>query len=124
MIEFIKNYFNYSDSRGAIKGIINEGSWQEINQISSKSGAIRGDHFHKETKELFIILDGEIDISLQRVKNNKKTGLVKQLVVKAGDVFLIEPFILHTFTIVKDAKWLNVLSKRIETDNPDIFRLS
>ena len=52
MYKIIKNYFNHKDERGEIKGLVNFGSWEEINYITSIEGTVRGGHYHKNTKEL------------------------------------------------------------------------
>ena len=70
MITFYKNYFHNADSRGLIKGIINEGNWQEINYFETTKNQIRAEHYHKETDELFIILKGKIKITLEKIDNN------------------------------------------------------
>lgn len=118
MIKFIKNYFAHSDERGSIKGLFNFGVWEEGNLITSKAGTIRGGHYHKGTSELFIILDGKIEIT------TKELGVDKEAVsiVESGDVFFIEPNILHTFNCIEDSRWINVLSKRLDQALPDFYR--
>ncbi|MBW2604805.1 MAG: WxcM-like domain-containing protein [Deltaproteobacteria bacterium] len=122
MLKFIKPYFMYEDKRGALEGLINFGEWKEINLISSLAGIERGNHYHKETLELFIILEGKINVIVQKVKDGKLLGSKAERIVKGGDVFLIDPFINHTFRVLNDAKWINVLSTKIDPQNPDIHR--
>jgi len=123
MIKFIKHYFEHTDERGYLKGLLNEGKWEEINLIFSNSGAVRGKHYHEKTYEVFIILEGEIQVLLQKVDNEKLVGDEVKTLVKEGDVFLIEPFTQHTFFVLKDSKWINVLSRKINPDNPDIHSI-
>ena len=115
MIKFYKNYVTKSDSRGSMKGLINEGEWKELNFFSTKAGQVRGDHYHKNTDELFIILEGEIKIILTDIKSEKS----KEVLVKEGDVFVIKRKIVHTFFIIKDTKWINGLSQKMDKENPD-----
>jgi dTDP-4-dehydrorhamnose 3,5-epimerase-like enzyme len=122
MIKFIQSYFNYKDDRGSIQGIINQGNWREVNLIESDKGVIRGNHYHKSSKELFIIIEGQIEVVVERV--GKKSSNKETYTVKAGDVFLIEPMVLHSFNVLTKAKWLNMLNKRIEQANPDIHRIT
>ena len=72
MIEFIPNYIEYSDKRGSFLGLINFGNWKEINIICSEADTVRGDHYHENTDELFLILEGKIKITLQKVLDNEK----------------------------------------------------
>ena len=124
MIEFIPNYTKHSDKRGYFRGLINFGNWEEINFICSEAGTIRGNHYHENTDELFIILEGKIKIILQKVlvkkdlANNRKTFNVKE-----GDVFLIKKNVNHIFEIIEHSKWINVLSQKINEEKPDIHRI-
>lgn len=121
MLKIKARYFQSHDERGTIEGLINIGTWREINKISSVAGSIRGKHYHKKTQELFIILDGRIKVFLEKIENNIviSTDCVE---VRAGDVFIIAPYIQHTFTVIADAVWLNALSEPFDQRNPDFFR--
>jgi len=121
MIKFIERYFKDGDERGSIEGIINYGEWKEINLITSSSGSVRGNHYHKHITELFIILDGEIKVVVQKVKDGKLVGDTFENNVESGDVFLIESFVNHTFFVKKDSRWINVLSKAIKEKEPDLY---
>jgi len=122
VLKFIKRYFMHEDKRGTLEGLINFGEWKEINLISSLAGVERGNHYHKETLELFIILEGKINVILEKVKDGKLVGSKAERIVKEGDVFLIDPFVNHTFRVLDKAKWINVLSKKIDPKNPDIYQ--
>ena len=123
MIEFIPNYIEYSDKRGSFLGLINFGNWEEINIISSEADTVRGDHYHKNTDELFLILEGKIKITLQKVLGNKVLDNEKETFdVQEGDVFLIKKNVNHIFETIEYSKWINVLSQKLNIDNPDIHR--
>ncbi|MBI3583573.1 MAG: cupin domain-containing protein [Nitrospinae bacterium] len=123
MIKIIERYFKQKDDRGSLEGIINHGEWREMNIITSSSGSVRGNHYHKQIVELFIILDGEITVVTQEVRDGKLLGDIAERDVTAGDVFLIEPFINHTFYVRKDSRWINALSRAITKSDPDIHRI-
>ena len=120
MLKLIDRYFVHKDPRGQLEGLINSGTWEEMNLISSLPDIVRGNHYHKETVELFIILDGRISITLQDVKDGILVGSESTTEVGGGDVFQIDPLINHTFSIVEEARWINVLSRRIDPQAPDI----
>ena len=63
-MRIIKPYLENSDNRGLFFGIINYGNWEEINYIETNSGNIRGDHYHKNTIEMFFIIEGEIELTI------------------------------------------------------------
>ena len=124
MIEFITNYFKYSDERGSIDGLVNFGNWKEINIICSEAGTIRGNHYHKNIDELFLVLEGQIKITLQKVLGDKALDNEKEtFIVLEGDVFLIKKNVNHIFEIIEKSKWINVLPKRVNKLKPDIHRI-
>jgi dTDP-4-dehydrorhamnose 3,5-epimerase-like enzyme len=124
MIEFIPNYFEYSDDRGSINGLVNFGTWKEINIIYSEAGTVRGNHYHKNTDELFLVIEGKIKITLQKVLDDKELDNEKQTFdVQEGDVFLIKKNVNHIFETIDNSKWINVLSQRINKVKPDIHRI-
>ena len=123
MIEFIPNYIDYSDKRGSFLGLINFGNWKEINIICSEADTVRGNHYHQNTDELFLILEGKIKITLQKVLDNEKLDNEKKTFdVQEGDVFLIKKNVNHIFETIEYSKWINVLSQKLNIDNPDIHR--
>lgn len=113
MIKIIKPYFHHEDERGLITGLIQEGNWKEINIITSKKGTRRGDHWHKETVELFIILEGKIKLYLQQEEDKDR---VMTLVLKKNDVFTIDPGTWHTFEVLEDSVWINALDRVVADD--------
>lgn len=123
MVEFITNYFQHDDGRGSIKGLVNFGDWKELNLIDSEPGEIRGNHYHENTDELFVILDGLIKIKTQEVSSDCLIGEVEEFKVKAGDVFLIKKNINHIFEIIEPSRWINALSVRTDSTKPDILRV-
>ena len=58
MIHHIERYFRHSDPRGSIEGLIQWGTWKEINLIRSEKNCWK--YYHQNTIELFIILEGII----------------------------------------------------------------
>ena len=114
MIKFIKPYFKFNDSRGSITGIIQSGTWQEINIINSKKGSRRGDHYHKKATELFIILLGKVRVHLS--SKTKGIDYSSKIVFKKGDVFIVEPGVYHTFEVLENSRWINALDMVTKDD--------
>lgn len=119
MIKFIRNYYNFHDDRGSFIGLVNSGTWKEINLITSDKNSIRGGHYHKNTIETFIILDGEIDVKVYLPNYPDEYEVYN---VKAGDVFMIKPMVVHTFYVKSSAKWINLLSNKMDMNSPDIYK--
>ena len=95
-MKIINSYFRFNDDRGEIKGIINEGNWEESNLIFSKKGSIRGNHYHKETTELIFLIEGKIEIILMDLIVKKKITLV----LEENSILKITPYTLHTFKFI------------------------
>ena len=123
MLHFVNRYFVHTDERGSIEGLINSGNWKEINLVTSDTGIIRGNHYHKKTNELFIILEGEIKVLTQKINQGNPVDEVRENYVKGGDVFIIKPMTNHIFIPLKPSKWINALSEPIDKNNPDFYRI-
>ena len=121
MINFLKNYVVKEDSRGIMKGLVNQGKWEELNFFSTFAGQVRGNHYHKKTDELFIILKGKIEIEWSKVDLKGETiHNLNKTTVKMGDVFIIKKNIRHIFNILEDSEWINGLSQKMDEIHPDI----
>lgn len=123
MVEKIERYFQHRDRRGSIEGIINFGEWREMNLIYSAAGTVRGQHYHKLTDELFLILDGEIEVSVQDVEGSTLVGEPTVSTMASGDAFMIRSMQYHIFTLKRDSRWINALSRAIDSNHPDIHRI-
>ena len=55
--------------------------------------------------------------------NNPPPNEKKTLNVQEGDVFLIKKNVNHIFETIEYSKWINVLSKKLNKDKPDIHRI-
>jgi quercetin dioxygenase-like cupin family protein len=112
----LETYRQFTDSRGEIRGVINDGQWEEINYVETAAHAVRGGHYHRDTRELFLILRGSV-----RVRTRARHGAhIEEHVFDAGSIFVVEPWEAHWFEAVTPCAWINVLSKRIDQDAPDI----
>lgn len=119
MYKILKNYFSHTDERGEIKGIINSDKWEEINYITTKKGHTRGDHYHKFTRELFYIIQGQLEVETWTTEKNKHHDF---LTLKKNDIIVIEPQTAHKFYAQEDSVWINCLSHKMDGPNPDIYK--
>lgn len=117
-MEHLKLYTIHKDDRGTFQGITNRYTWGEINYIETMKGVERGGHYHKFTKELFYILEGEIEIVVRHLMTDE----AHRFTARKGDIFIIDPYELHTFTTLTDSRWINMLSHKLDAGNPDIHR--
>ena len=99
--------FSFADERGALTQLCREG-WKQINVTSSKAGVFRGGHYHKNNKEAFYIIKGEIEIQLT------KDGREETVTVKEGDFFVLKPYAVHSFKFKQDTLMVALYDKGVE----------
>ncbi len=110
MIEFIKPDFSFQDDRGELVQLCRKG-WKQINVTFTKAGVFRGGHYHKNNKEAFYIIEGEIEIHLA------KGGKEENITVKNGDFFILKPYAVHSFNFKKDTLMVALYDKGVEEAN-------
>ncbi len=117
LFEFLTPDFSFKDTRGFLYQLCHDG-WKQVNVSKTVAGTFRGGHYHKETKEAFFIIDGEISAVLKR--NNK----TENHIFKTNDFFIINPYVLHSFTFNKDTLMVALYDKGVEKQNgtKDIFK--
>lgn len=121
MYRILPRYFEHKDARGSITGLLNVGAWCEMNLISSDAGTIRGRHYHKDTQECFVILEGRIHVVFFRPLSVGKWQHAERTFVQ-GDVFIVEPLVEHTFHIQQASQWINLLSRPVDLQQPDFHK--
>jgi len=112
----LQPYSRLDDSRGTFIGITQNQKWAEVNFIETGRNQVRGNHYHKNTLELFFIISGRIKVNIFDIRKRKK----EEFIANKGDIFIVEPFEVHTFETLTDATWINMLSAPLDKDNPDI----
>ncbi|MGB0696321.1 MAG: cupin domain-containing protein [Rhodospirillaceae bacterium] len=109
-------YMTRGDDRGQMTGITQD-LWHEANFVESKAGIARGRHYHKDTEELFYIISGHIKVETIRMADGHRA----ETTLTDGDILLIEPGEWHLFTTLTDSRWINMLSKAFDPNNPDMI---
>lgn len=117
-MQILARYISREDDRGLFWGISQEPWIREINYVETVAGEVRGNHYHTETREMFFIIDGRVRV----VVHNIQTGAKDEHFFEKGDIFIIDPYEVHTFYTLTDTKWINMLSKPIQQDHPDFHR--
>lgn len=107
----------HHDARGWFWGITRE-NWAEVNYIETAANQVRGNHYHRHTRELFFIISGEVEVTVEHLE----TGDRHELHLEKGDLLLVEPFEVHTFRTATAAAWLNMLSEALDPESPDFHR--
>lgn len=107
MIKIIKPDFVFKDERGTLTQLVHEG-YSQINVVTSKAGVERGNHYHALNKEGFYVVEGAflLEASLNGTKEAYE--------FKKGDMFIIEPNVMHRFVYYEDTLLVAFYDKGVE----------
>ena len=92
---------NFKDKRGLIMDVLTV-PVDAVTMITSKKGAVRGNHYHKKTTQWTFVVSGSL--RFYTLKNGKPFSRV----LKAGDLVESKPGELHTFKAVTDCTFLSI----------------
>jgi quercetin dioxygenase-like cupin family protein len=111
---------NFEDARGSIRDIIAGFDVDSITIITCKTGAVRGNHFHKETTQYTYIVGGRLIYATQQ-----KDGAVETRVVETGDLTTDTPWSKHAFKALEDSIIIQMSKGPRQGENyeKDTFRL-
>jgi quercetin dioxygenase-like cupin family protein len=111
---------NFIDHRGEITDIIDGVDVNSITLMTSKKGAVRGNHYHKQTIQYLYLIKGKLEYYTQQGDNEiEKTVLLK------GDFVETPKNVKHAFRALEDSTFIACCSglragKQYEEDT---FRL-
>lgn len=88
--------------------------------IFERPGAVRGNHYHKNKKEWFVVAKGRVQIILEHVKTKERKMLTLDGYKDEYIRLEIGPNIAHAFTnLTRTAMMVNYCNKPYHHDNPD-----
>lgn len=90
----------YEDERGKIIDILEKEDIEYVTLISSKKGAIRGNHFHKESIQYTYILNGKLKLVTQMPGEE-----IEKRDVKSGDLIFTPVMEKHTLVALEDSEF-------------------
>jgi mannose-6-phosphate isomerase-like protein (cupin superfamily) len=106
-----------TDGRGGIFTWIPEDPILEYNLLFFSPGKVRGNHFHPEFIEYFLVVDG----TLVLVTRNPETGDDLSLPVSKGMCFRIPKKVPHVFHAITEATCISMLTKPWAECDPPII---
>lgn len=111
-VDFLRN-----DDRGTICQVLSIPN-KQINYLFTKKNAKRGCHYHKENKEIFYMISGEVELESREINSdNKETYCFKK-----GDLFLVEPYTIHDFKFLEDTQMIVAYDLGVESGiSKDIY---
>lgn len=119
----------FEDFRGELKKILRKSNLdkgldiKEAYVLYSNKGAIRGNHYHKETTEYFCVLRGSVKFA---IKELGKEGIVEATITEEDNIVVeVAPFTAHAMLNEKDEKAIVlVLSTReYYEDSNDTYKM-
>jgi len=104
----------HEDERGLIEDLKVGKDWS-VTYITFKKGAVRGNHYHKETVQKDYILSGSVELHMPN----------SYRVLEAGESFTLGAGIVHAYKAQEDSEMLSICrGKRIgENYEEDTFRV-
>lgn len=108
LMKIIKPNFEFNDERGKIIQLVREG-YSQVNVITSNSGVIRGRHYHKMNCEAFYFPYGKC-----RVIAETSEGEREERIFGAGEMFMIEPYVMHRFEYLEESMVISMYSHGVE----------
>ena len=110
LIEILKPDFVFEDERGKLIQLVH-GGYSQFNIVLSKSGMLRGKHYHKENNEVFFVIDGSFEFIASRENE------IENYVFRKGDMFLVRPYVIHSFKYLEDSLVAAMYDKGVEHED-------
>ncbi len=92
---------SFEDDRGRIVDLLEVDGINAITLITFAPGAIRANHYHKETTQWNYVLSGEIKLVTQMPNENKK-----EVIMKKGELYETVPHESHALQAINEASLL------------------
>lgn len=98
-MEKIKVETSFSDQRGEIIDLLENESINAITIVTFRRGAVRGNHFHKQTTQWNYVMEGRI-----RLVSRSPDGPIEEIMLGPGDFAATGPNVAHALVGVEDSK--------------------
>ncbi len=112
IIETLDVDFENVDDRGSLYQLAHCG-YSQVNVVFSKSGVIRGNHYHRLNVEAFYVVKGKCEVTVSNDKEEETKVFVEK------DFFRIPPNTLHSFKYIEDTIMVTMYSLGVELPNGD-----
>jgi len=89
----------HEDARGRIVDVFYHQQIEHVAVIDSNKGALRGNHYHKETVQHMLMTKGAMEYWYKPVDSDEPA---QYIVVRAGDLVSTQPLEIHALHILED----------------------
>ncbi len=112
----------FSDARGDIQPLVDEDMKSAV-LITSKKGAVRGNHYHETDWHYCYVLRGTIEYFHRPAGSDAEPECT---VLKEGDMFFTPPQVEHAMVFPEDSQFLTLgrNSRRQEVYEADVKRVT
>jgi quercetin dioxygenase-like cupin family protein len=100
-MKIIATQINHQDDRGSIMDLIEGANINSVTFISFKKGAVRGNHYHKQTIQWNYVIQGKIKLVAQ-VGDEP----VEETILEKGGFAVTEPMEKHALVGIEDSEML------------------
>lgn len=98
----------FEDGRGTIVNVLAE-SLVHVAVITSKSGAVRANHWHPRDRQHQFVVSGRLRaVSAPVDEAGRRTGPSRELIVEAGALLYTPPLVGHAYEFLSDAVLVNL----------------
>ncbi len=94
----------FEDKRGKIFDLV-EDPISHIGFITFKKGAMRGNHYHKQSTQYTFVLSGKIELYTKDAR--KKNARAVKTIMTPGYLAVIPPHIIHTYRAVTPSSMID-----------------
>ena len=91
----------FKDDRGEITDLLVKEPVEYVTLITSKKGAVRGNHYHKETVQYNYLISGKIELLTQNEGEK-----VQSAIMKPGDVTMTPAGERHSLIALEDSVFM------------------
>lgn len=91
----------FEDERGRIIDVLEKEFIEYVTIISSKRGAIRGNHYHKKSVQYAYVLNGRLELVTQMPREK-----IKKAIIKTGDLVFTDKMERHALVALQDSEFL------------------
>ncbi len=113
------NLMTVSDGRGGIFTWIPQEPLVEFNMLYFQPGKTRGNHYHPEFNEYFLVVEGS---GVMVSKDAEQTGGEKIIHMSKGMCVRTPKGVTHAFYAITPVTAVAMLSKKWDDSNPPIVR--
>ena len=93
------------NEKGEITNVLEE-PITHVAIITSKAGAVRGDHYHPKQVQYVYLVSGKYESVAKEVQ--KKDGKIESQIIEAGDLVITPPMIAHAMRFLEDSVFINM----------------